>query len=135
MSTGESGIKTSIGLNLKMMPSQSSRAMFAKLVELARKLRLFPPNKEVRNSYLPCLPYLSSLQLELVIPDLKTIVPMTTPQQLLLATIAIFHNFHKVGSNTELLFESFQKQNQIDQSTRLKFFLHLKKIIAKFKNH
>lgn len=96
--------------------------MFAKLVELAGNLRLFPPNEEIRESYLPCLPYLSSLQLELVIPDLKTIVPMTTPRQLLLATMAIFHNFHKVGSNAELLFESFQRQNQIDQLTRVKFF-------------
>lgn len=48
--------------------------MFAKLVELAGNLRLFPPNEEIRESYLPCLPYLSSLELELVIPDLKTFI-------------------------------------------------------------
>lgn len=85
--------------------------MSAGLKESAGNRRLFVLNKEeVIGSFLPCLPYLSSLHLELVIPDFKTTVPMATPWQLLLATIAIFHHFHKVGSNTKLLFESFQKQ-------------------------
>ena len=95
-----------------------------------RNRRLFVLNEEqVIGSFFPCLPYLSSLHLELVIPDFKTIVPMATPWQLLLATIAIFHHFHKVGSNTKLLFERvFGSKNQGDQLTRAWLFIHLKKI-------
>lgn len=79
--------------------------MSAELQELAGNLWLFPLyEEEVRSSLLPCLPYFSSLQRELVIPDLKTTVPMETPWQLLLATMATFHQFNKVGSNTKLLF-------------------------------
>lgn len=97
-----------------------SRTMSAGLKESAGNGRLFVLNEEeVTGSFFPCLPYLSSLHLELVIPDFKTIVPMATPWQLLLATIAIFHHFHKGGSNTKLLFERvFRSKNQSDQLTR-----------------
>lgn len=92
--------------------------MSAELKELAGNLRLFPLNEEeVRGSYLPCFPYLSSLQLELVIPDLKTVVPMATPWQPLLATTAIFHHFHEVGQIQIDFWKSFQRQNQTDHLT------------------
>lgn len=71
--------------------------MFVELAELARNLRPFPPNEEeIRSSYPACLPFLSSLQLKLVLPDLKTIVPMATPWLLLLATMAVFYNVTKL---------------------------------------
>lgn len=89
-----------------LCPSPSSTVTSTESLELAGKLRVFPSSeKEVRGSSLPCLPHLSSLQLELVIPDLKTIVPMATPWWLLLATMAIFHSVNKVGSKIKLLFE------------------------------
>lgn len=52
---------------------------------------------------------------------------MATPWKLFLATMTIFYNFNKVGSNTELLFERVLEANQIDQLTRANFFYILRK--------